>query len=57
MEGDEKLIVAAAKPAGQRPVTRLYDDPFTHHVPELLLRDPVFLAVIANDQCGLFYSH
>lgn len=57
VQSDEKLIVAAAKPAGQRPVIRLYDDPFTHHIPELLLRDPVFFAVIANNQCGLFYSH
>jgi hypothetical protein len=57
VEGDQKLIVAPPEFSRQGEITSLDDHSFTHHVPELLLGDPVILAVIANDQCCLFYFH
>jgi hypothetical protein len=57
VERDQELIVAAAEPAGERLIAGLHHHAFPHHIPEILLCDPIFLPVIADDQCRLFYSH
>src|SRR2546422_6731073 len=54
---DQQLVVASAETSGQWLVAGLDDHSFPNHLPELLLRDPEFLAVITHDQCRLFYSH
>jgi hypothetical protein len=38
-------------------IAGLYNHSFTHHVPELFLRYPVFLAVVAYDQGSFFNFH
>ena len=56
-DGDEQLIVASAKASSEGLVAGLRDYAEAHPVPELLLRNPVFLPVVANDQRCLFNSH
>ena len=56
-DGDEHLVFASAKASGEGLVTGLGDDAFAHPIPELLLGNPVFLAVVADDEGGLFYVH
>jgi hypothetical protein len=38
-------------------VAGLHNDSFPHHVPELLLRYPIFLIVVAYDQGSFFDFH
>lgn len=57
LQGDQQLIVATPESTGEGKVAGLHDDPFPDHVPELLLRDPVFLLVVADNQRGLFDFH
>src|SRR5262245_55765439 len=38
-------------------IAGLHNHSFPHHVPELLLRYPVFLAVVAYDQGSFFDFH
>src|SRR5215475_10097506 len=54
---DQQLIVATSESSGQRLVAGLHNHSFANHVPELLLRNPVFFTVVAYDQGGFFYFH
>jgi hypothetical protein len=57
LNSDQQLIVPASKASGQRMVAGLHNHSFPHHVPELLLRYPVFLIIVAYDQGGFFDFH
>jgi len=54
---DQQLIVPASEAPGQRMIAGLHNHSFPHHVPELLLCYPVFLAVVAYDQGSFFDFH
>jgi hypothetical protein len=54
---DQQLIVPAPESPGQRMIAGLHNHSFPNHVPELLLRYPVFLAVVAYDQGSFFDFH
>ena len=56
-DGDEHLVFASAKASGEGLVAGLGDDACAYPVPELLLSNPVFFAVVADDEGGLFYVH
>jgi hypothetical protein len=54
---DQQLIVPAPEAPGQWVIAGLHNHSFPHHVPELLLRYPIFLAVVAYDQGSFFDFH
>lgn len=54
---DQQLIIPSAESAGQRLIASLHNHSFTNHIPELLLRYPVFLTVVADDQGRFFDFH
>ena len=54
---DQQLIVSAPEAPGQRMIAGLHNHSFPHHIPELLLCYPVFLAVVAYDQGSFFDFH
>src|SRR5215475_10223542 len=54
---DQQLIVPASEAPGQRLIAGLHNHSFPHHIPELLLGYPVFLAVVAYDQGSFFDFH
>lgn len=54
---DQQLIVPAPESPGQRLIARLHYYSFTNHIPELLLRYPVFFAVVADNQGRFFDFH
>jgi hypothetical protein len=57
IERDQELIIAAPESPGERLIAGLHHHTLSHHIPELLLSYPIFLTVIADDQCRLFYAH
>ncbi len=57
VDGDQELVIPAAKASLQRVVAGLRHDAHAHPIPELFLGDPVFLAIVADDQCRFFDSH
>src|SRR5262249_8714832 len=54
---DQQLIIPASEASGQRLIAGLDNHAFPHHIPELLLRYPVFLTVVAYDQGSFFNFH
>jgi len=54
---DQQLIVPTSEAPGQRMIVGLHNHSFPHHIPELLLGYPVFLAVVAYDQGSFFNFH
>lgn len=45
---NQQLIVTTSELPSQWLVADLRDDSFPDHIPELLLGDPVFFAIVAN---------
>src|SRR5262249_33574649 len=54
---DQQLIIPASETSGQWMIAALHYHSFPHHIPELFLRYPIFLAVVAYDQGCFFDFH
>lgn len=54
---NQQLVIPSAKLTAQWLIADLRYNTFANHLPELFLRDPVFLAVIANNQSRFFDVH
>jgi hypothetical protein len=57
LNGDQELIVPATEATCQREISCLHHDPFPDHRPELLLGDPIFLAIVADNEGCLLDFH
>lgn len=56
-DGDQELVISAAKPPLQGILTCLCYNAHAHPIPELFLGNPIFLTIIADNQCRFFDSH
>jgi hypothetical protein len=54
---DQQLIIPASEAPGQWMIACLHNHSFPHHIPELFLRYPIFLTVVAYDQGSFFDFH